>query len=326
MSRFGRRGKSGTRTRVFFATDIHGSERCFRKWLNAASVYEAQVLVLGGDVTGKAMVPLVANGQGWRGELHGEPVYARDEAELQELRSKIRMLGRYDVVLSESQQRELSDPIKLEELFARVMRESLTRWLELATERLAHRDVAVYTMLGNDDDPGLADVLRSFPVTTYAEDGVVELPGGYPMVSVGISTPTPWKTPRELPEDELAGRIQAQVDQLSDASRAVFNLHCPPADTHLDQAPSLDDTLRPIVDANGPVMTSAGSMAVREAIQKAQPLLGLHGHVHESPGTERLGRTLCLNPGSDYSLGVLRGAIVDLDSEPGVRTWQMVQG
>jgi Icc-related predicted phosphoesterase len=325
MPLFGRRGKTGTRTRVFFATDIHGSERCFRKWLNAAGVYEAQVLVLGGDVTGKAMVPLVANGQGWRGELHGQPVLANDEAELQELRSKIRMLGRYDVVLSESEQEELSDPIRLDELFTRVMRDSLTRWMELATERLAGRGVAVYTMLGNDDDPRLADVLRSFPVTIYAEDEVVELPGGYPMVSVGISTPTPWKTPRELPEDELAARIEAQVDQLADTSRAIFNLHCPPANTHLDQAPKLDGTLRPMVDANGPVLASVGSVAVRDAIRRAQPLLGLHGHVHESPGTERLGRTLCLNPGSDYALGVLRGAIVDLDSERGVRTWQLVQ-
>jgi len=181
-------------------------------------------------------------------------------------------------------------------------------------------------MLGNDDDPELADVLRGAGAATYAEDGVVELPGGYPMVSVGFSTPTPWQTPRELPENELAERIEGLTSQLDDPARAVFNLHCPPADTHLDQAAKLDGDLRPVVDAAGPVMTSVGSTAVREAIERHHPLLGLHGHVHESPAIQRLGGTVCINPGSDYGDGVLRGAIVDLEPAKGVRTWQLVQG
>jgi len=326
MGLFRRSRQGGERTRVFFATDVHGSERCFRKWLNAAEVYEAQVLVLGGDLTGKLLVPIVADGGGWVAELHGEQVRAADDVELEALRGRIRMMGRYDLVLTAEERDRLQDPEHLKSVFRTVMHDGVARWMELLTQRLAEKDVAVFTMLGNDDEPELADVLRGAGAATYAEDGVVELPGGYPMVSVGFSTPTPWQTPRELPEDELAERIEGLASQLDDPARAVFNLHCPPADTHLDQAAKLDGDLRPVVDSAGPVMTSVGSTAVREAIERHHPLLGLHGHVHESPAIQRLDGTVCINPGSDYGDGVLRGAIVDLEPDKGVRTWQLVQG
>lgn len=284
-----------------------------------------QALVLGGDVTGKLLVPIVAGEDGWTAEIHGEQVRARDAEELEELRTRIRMMGRYDPVVSAGERGRLDDPAELEVLFARVMRESLARWMALLAERLGESGVAVYTMLGNDDAPELADVLRGSAIAVYAEDGIVELPGGFQMLSVGYSTPTPWHTPRELAEDELAARIDGLAAQLDDPRQAVFNLHCPPADTHLDQAAKLDEDLRPIVDASGPVMTSVGSVAVREAIDRHGPLLGLHGHVHESPAIQRLNGTVCVNPGSDYGDGVLRGAILELEQGRGVRTWQLVQ-
>jgi Icc-related predicted phosphoesterase len=301
-------------TRVFFATDLHGSERCFRKWLNAAAVYEAQVLVLGGDLTGKVLVPLVADS-------------GQDAAELDAERARIRITGRYPVVVTADEQAQIeADPAVLDSRFQDAMEDTLRAWVELADERLAGTDVAVFTMLGNDDAPRLADVLRSANRSTYAEDGIVELPGGFEMASFGYSTPTPWNTPRELTEEELAPRLTELLDRLRDPARAIVNLHCPPAGTHLDQAAKLDADLRPVVDASGLVMASVGSTAVRDAIERYQPMLGLHGHVHESPGTERLGDTLCINPGSEYGDGVLRGAIVDLESERGVARWQLVQG
>jgi uncharacterized protein len=301
-------------TRVFFATDLHGSERCFRKWLNAAAVYEAQVLVLGGDLTGKVLVPLVADS-------------GQDAAELDAERARIRITGRYPVVVTAEEQAQIeADPGVLDSRFQEAMEDTLRAWVELADERLAGTDVAVFTMLGNDDAPRLADVLRSASHSTYAEDGIVELPGGFEMASFGYSTPTPWNTPRELTEEELAPRLTELLDRLRDPARAIVNLHCPPAGTHLDQAAKLDADLRPVVDASGLVMASVGSTAVRDAIERYQPMLGLHGHVHESPGTERLGDTLCINPGSEYGDGVLRGAIVDLEAERGVARWQLVQG
>jgi Icc-related predicted phosphoesterase len=66
--------------RLFFATDIHGSEVCWRKFLNSGAHYQADVIVLGGDMTGKALIPVVDDGGGrWhatllehRQELEGE--------------------------------------------------------------------------------------------------------------------------------------------------------------------------------------------------------------------------------------------------------------
>ncbi len=321
-------GRKGPRTRIFFATDIHGSEQCFRKWLNAARVYEAQVLILGGDVTGKMIVPLVSNGDGlWHGEIYEEPVVAREGEELAALQKRIRTMGRYDVLLTPDEKAAVdAHPHGLDALFHKAMRESLERWVALAEERLAGSGVACYMMLGNDDFDDLADVLRGSEVVTYAEDEIVELPGGYEMASFGYSTPTPWDSPRELPEAEMAKRIGPLVERLREPEHAIVNFHCPPHGTHLDQAPMLDAELRPRVDASGLKVGPVGSTAVREAIERVGPMLGLHGHVHESPGTQRLGRTLCINPGSDYGDGILRGAIVDVDRAKGVRRWQIVQG
>ena len=328
MSPFGRRRPKGERTRLFFATDVHGSEQCFRKWLNAAAAYRADALILGGDVTGKVIVPIVGNGGGtWHAEIHHEQVLADSQQSLEDLRKQIRMMGRYEVLVTPDEERRLAeDPEAVPAAFARVTRESLARWAELAEERLSPAGVPAFMILGNDDDPALADVLRAASYVRYAEDGICELPGGWQMLSFGPSTPTPWQTPRELSEQEIAGALRALAEKLEDPGRAVFNIHCPPADTHLDQAPRLDADLRPVVDASGIQTTSAGSSSVRELIQELQPVVGLHGHVHESPGASKLGRTVCLNPGSDYQDGVLRGAIVELDTEEGLRSWQLVQG
>jgi Icc-related predicted phosphoesterase len=328
MSPFGRRRPKGERTRIFFATDVHGSEQCFRKWLNAAAAYKADVLILGGDVTGKVIIPIVGNGGGtWHAEIHHEPVTVDSEESLAALRKQIRMMGRYDLMVNAAEERDLAeDPTAVPAAFARVTRESLERWAELAEERLSGAGVPAFMILGNDDDPELADVLREASYVEFAEDGICELPGGWQMLSFGPSTPTPWQTPRELSEDEIDRELRERAAKLDDPARAVFNIHCPPADTHLDQAPKLDADLRPVVDASGIRTTSAGSTAVRQIIEELQPVVGLHGHVHESPGASKLGRTVCLNPGSDYQDGVLRGAIVELDSEQGLRSWQLVQG
>src|ERR1700682_1145575 len=136
MPIFGRGSPKAAKTRIFFATDIHGSERCFRKWLNAASVYGVQPLVLGVDITGKALVPLVAMTDGWHGELHGKPVHATDEAALEALRQQIRNMGFYDVVVSPSQKADLDNPDKLKTAFAAAISQSMQRWVDLADERL----------------------------------------------------------------------------------------------------------------------------------------------------------------------------------------------
>lgn len=322
------RKKTDNRTRLFFATDIHGSEQCFRKWLNAAKVYEPDVVILGGDVTGKVLVPLVAQADGsWRGSLHDRPVQARDNEELAELQKQIRAMGRYPIVVDPDEKAELdASPERQDTTFRQAMRDTLAMWVSLAEERLGGLDIPAYMMLGNDDFDDLAEVLRGSEIVHYAEDGIFELPGGHEMLSIGYSTPTPWHTSRELSEAEVQTKIDDLAARLKDPATAIFNIHCPPHETHLDQAPQLDENLRPVVDASGLRMASVGSTAVRSSLETIEPLLGLHGHIHESAAAQKVGRALSVNPGSDYGDGVLRGVIIDLDPVKGVRRWQMVQG
>jgi Icc-related predicted phosphoesterase len=312
--------------RLFFATDVHGSDRCFRKWVHAAAAYRVDVLVLGGDVTGKAVAPIVENDGGWTGVADGRRVHARGEEELAELRRRLRDAGHYDVVMSDAEAECLeTDAGALDRLFWVAAKQRLSEWVELVDERLQNSQIRGFTMLGNDDPEWLADVLRGSTAVVYAEDRICELPGGYEMVSYGYSTPTPWATPRELTEAEIEKQLESLARGLKDPSKAIFNLHCPPRDTHLDQAPQLDEDLRMKAGLGGQSMGSVGSQAVRDLIARLQPMLGLHGHVHESAGVEKIGRTLCINPGSEYSEGILRGAVVQL-GEKGVASWQLVQG
>lgn len=313
--------------RLFFATDIHGSERCFRKWLAAAAAYKADILILGGDVTGKALVPIVEiSGGGWVADMLGESVEV-GEGELPAFQERVRIAGFYPVVVDERETAELAaDPVAVKAVFRREMRRRLEEWVALADERLSDSGIAAFAMLGNDDEPELADVIRSSSRIAYAEDSVCELPEGLVLVSCGYSTPTPWNTPRELPEDELAALLREGLMFVDNPQRTIFNFHCPPKATHLDRAPKLDENLRPRAGVVGLEYENVGSTAVREAIAEFQPLLGLHGHVHESPGAQKLGSTLCINPGSDYNQGILRGAIVSIDREKGVRGWQLCQG
>lgn len=318
------RGAKGPR--LFFATDVHGSERCFRKWLNAAAAYRADVLILGGDLTGKAVVPVVENGSGWIGMADGREIQVKGNEGLSELRARIRDAGHYDVLMDKSEAERLaSDHDELDRVFQAAVRERLKRWVGLAEERLGGGRTPCFMMLGNDDPPELADLIRGSAAVNYAEDRICELPGEYELVSYGFSPPTPWNTPRELPDEEIGKQLDALTRELSHPERAVFNLHCPPLDTHLDQAPDLDSQMRLKGGIGGRASRSVGSRAVHELIDRVGPMLGLHGHVHESAGAERLGRTLCINPGSEYSEGVLRGALVQLGPDR-VESWQLVQG
>lgn len=315
------------RCRLFYAADIHGSDRCFRKWLNAARVYQADALVFGGDIAGKVVVPIVRYGPDrLAAELHGELVEVAEGEQLKGLRSQIRASGRYDVLLEPDQKAAYDrDPARVAtELFPEAVRASLASWLELAEDRLSELGIPAYMMLGNDDYPELASLFQGEYVRNV-EGEIVELPGGFEMISLGYSNRTPWDSPRELDEDELAKRIEEMATGLGYPGQAVYNLHCPPHGTHLDRAASLDADFRPVVEGGQVKIIPVGSTAVRAAIEEHRPLLGLHGHIHESSGAQKLGRTVVINPGSEYGDGILRGAIVTLDRRKGVRSWQIVQ-
>lgn len=303
--------------RLYYASDIHGTEVLWRKFLHAPSVYEAPVIVMGGDVTGKAVIPLVEASDGVvTAELFGLPERAATPEERAELEHRIRSNGMYPHLMSaEEVQRVAGLSVdEREAWFAEVMLVTFDRWLALAEERLDDASVRCFVMPGNDDPPGVDTAIERATRVEACDERVVDL-GAYSMISLGYSNITPFDSPRELEEDELYRRVEGLAMQVDDVSHCIFNLHVPPYDSLLDSAPQLDAELRVVATAGQPVMIPVGSTAVRELIERFQPLVALHGHVHESRGATRIGRTLCINPGSDYHTGRISGVLVHLKND-----------
>jgi Icc-related predicted phosphoesterase len=157
----------------------------------------------------------------------------------------------------------------------------------------------------------LDDLIRTAKHVELAEGRVIDLDDRHEMISSGWSNITPWHTYREEEDDQLRVRYDAMLAQLKNPRNSVFNLHVPPYGCTLDDVPELDENMTPKL--GGRSLIPVGSRAVRDIIQEYQPLLGLHGHIHEGKGAIRLGKTLCINPGSMYEQGRLLGAVVKLD-------------
>ena len=311
--------------KVFFATDIHGSEICWRKFLNAASFYKADVVILGGDVTGKVMVPITEHNGYWEVVLGGERVRLESREALAEAERQIRNRGSYPAVMPPDELAQLSrEEGAVDRRFSKEMIASLDRWLDMADGKLRGGEIPCLLNGGNDDIWEIDDVIDSSPNVTFGEGRLIDL-GGFHLVSMGWTNPTPWNTFREAPEEELAAKIEAVANLVPDMERAIFNFHAPPYGTGLDEAPALDATLRPT--HGGAVMKPVGSRAVKDAIDRYQPMLGVHGHIHESRGIKKMGRTLAINPGSVYGDGVLQGAVLELDAKKGkVSKYLLVNG
>jgi len=305
-------------TLLYFVSDLHGSSRCFRKFINATQVYKPNVLVLGGDVAGKAIQSIVRGPNGlWRCTFVGHQYELSEGAELAELERLIADRGYYSYRAEPGELEAMESEGTLDDLFLRLMRERLAEWLDIADTRLRPKGVPLYLMLGNDDPPELAEMLDRAPWGVHAEGKVVQLDDEHEMISWGYANTTPWHTYREQNEQQLAAAYGAMADKLEHPGRAVFNLHPPPYATQLDDAPALDDELR-VQAVLGQVQYKAvGSTAVREIEAERQPLVGLHGHIHESSGIRRLGKRkgVILNPGSDYWTGALNGALVNLSKD-----------
>ena len=321
---FRKRDSSGELA-IFFATDLHGSNVCFKKFVNAGKFYGASVLILGGDVTGKMMVPIarqkdgsyLASSAGKELRLEGEEAAA--------LEQKVSDMGFYPKVMSEEEFQELrDDPEGQEALFHELIRERLEEWIEYARPRLAEQGVKCFAAPGNDDAFFIDELFADSDAIELLEGRVVEV-DGIEMLTTGWSNETPWKTERETSESELRTMIMEMIDRLERPENAIFNIHVPPHATALDQCPKLDENLRPVSSGGNPVMTSAGSTAVRELIEAHQPLLGLHGHIHEGRGIARIDRTVCVNPSSNYSEGVLNGSLIRL-RQGEVRDVHLTQG
>lgn len=312
--------------RLYFATDIHGSEICWRKFLNSARHYEADVLVLGGDMTGKALVPVVEQGPGrWEATLLEVRHHFESEQEVADFEEKVRRRGYYPFRATPDEMRELeASEESRDRLFHEQMLRTIEQWMELADERLDGSGVECFVCPGNDDQFEVDEIISSSKRVQLAEGRVVEF-GDYQMVSTGWSNRTPWDTYREEDEDALKERLRKATSQVTaPPEHTIYNFHCPPYRSGLDDAPEIAKDMRP-KDA-GRSTIPVGSTAVREEIEEGQPILSLHGHIHEARGNTRIGRTLCINPGSSYEQGQLLGAVVDLEGREKVRRFVLTSG
>lgn len=264
---------------------------------------------------------------GYEADLFGVHRTARDDEQLADLERDIADVGYYSfVTTSDEATRLASDEAGRDELLARLMNERVAQWLALATERLADTEVPLYLIPGNDDEFVIDEILNAPGHAPINADGkVLDMPGDLQLLASGWSNHTPWQTPREESEDELYERLDALAQQVRDPRRAVFMIHVPPHDSGLDTAPILDQNLRPTISAGDVLRGPVGSSAVRKLIERYQPLLAIHGHIHESGGERRIGETLCINPGSEANAGILRGYLVDIGRK-GIELAQRVEG
>jgi len=311
--------------RLFFASDLHGSDPCFKKFINAARFYDVAALVMGGDLAGKAVLPIVESGRGiFRTNFMGRDLVLDDLNMLSDLERRAKAIGFYPRRVAPEEADLLArDPEVLDHAFDDAVTAFFRDWLAFAEERLPP-EVECYVMAGNDDFPSVISELKKGTRVQYVEDRKVTVAGEFEMISVGYSNRTPFNSPREVDDDELGRMVGELAQQVVSCSKAIFNLHCPPYGTALDLAPDIDEQFRLKMHLGQPQLIHVGSKAIRAMIDEYQPLLGLHGHCHESRGTECIGRTLCLNPGSEYANGVLRGAIVTLSGTAPVVQHQFV--
>lgn len=314
------------KTRIYFATDLHGSSKCFRKFLNAGPVYGADVMILGGDLAGKAIQSIVRQPGGrYRCNFIGADYEVEEGPDLEALEKLIADHGYYPYRAEQGELEARKDAGTLDDLFLELMNARLESWLTLADERLRPQDKRLLFMLGNDDPPPLARLLDNAPWGEHDEGKIVWLDDDHEMISWGFSNRTPWNSYREQDEPAMASSLAQMAAGLAHPERSVANIHVPPFDTQLDDAPVLDENLQ-VQQVLGQVkMAPVGSTAVCDFLTERQPLLGLHGHIHESSGIRRVGRTIAINPGSDYSTGTLNGALITLEKDK-VSAHQLVRG
>jgi Icc-related predicted phosphoesterase len=316
-----KKGPNEPTTVLFYVTDLHGSQIAYRKFLNAAKAYGVQALICGGDVAGKQMYPLIDDGLGVKTvEFDGRTQRLETDRAVAEVKNLLESRGGYPFEVDQDEAAALMESEEQRDaLFTELVQRRLEEWVQLAEERLEGTGVRIYMTGGNDDSEEMLAPLRDVDssVVIPCEDRVADV-HGYPMVSLGWSNETPWKTPRETDEETLAAMLEQTVARLDGYERAIFNFHVPPKDSSLDTCAQLDTSVwppEPIFVGAEPQTFGAGSSAVDAIIRERQPLMGLHGHIHESAGVKKIGRTTCVNPGSDYTDGTLRGAVIALKGD-----------
>lgn len=311
--------------RILFATDMHGSEGSWRKFLNAAAMLKVHVAICGGDLTGKMIVPIVEQKDGKYVYYLMGGTHTIDSAGLEKAYKDIRGIGYYPHLTDEGEYEEMTkNPKKVDEVFHDVMMSTLKRWLDLIPEKVPS-ETKVIVCPGNDDRFPVDEIIEKHKSVINGEGKVIKIDESHEMISCGWVNPSPWKTTREEEEDKLEERLERYITQLANVKNAIFNFHAPPFESKIDEAPLLDKDLNPIIRSGSVVMVPVGSKAVRRMIEKYQPFLGLHGHIHESSGSIKIGRTYCVNPGSEYAEGIIRAFLIEFKGDKLARL-QRIEG
>ena len=243
--------------RVFFATDLHGSEIVFRKFISAAKFYDVDVLIMGGDVFGKSFVPLVADEGGkYSFEVHRQKLSQIPESDLPKYETQFMNAGEYPQRLSKSEYAELlADQGKVQAMFEKLMSDRLSHWATLATENLTPLGIKRYWTGGNDDKQEVLDKVVSSDYFVNVDGKVARIDEEHELANLGWSNPTPWQTPRECNEEELAKKLDDLTSKIADPSSCIFNIHPPPYDSNLDTAAKLDASF----DARAQIEARIGS-------------------------------------------------------------------
>ena len=308
--------------KLFFSSDVHGSDICWKKFLRVIDYHKVDIAILGGDLTGKMVIPIVRDGDNYSYHLFGRDAKLT-KTELDEECVKIANSGYYPYPCEKEEYERLGGSEEAQkEKFNELMAERMQRWVDLASERFKGKS-QLYVSPGNDDRLVVDEILEKSDSVVACEKKLVDLPDGYDMVTCGWVNPTPWKTTREAPDEKLEPMLEELMAMAGSYGKLICNFHAPPYNSGLDIAPKLKEDFSVRVSVGGVELAPMGSTAVRHIIEKYKPLLGLHGHIHESAGFRRFGRTLCVNPGSEYAEGVLRGYLVFLSGEKVQGHWRV---
>ena len=306
----------GDRIRVVLVSDLHGSEIAYAKLANIPKMFKADIVILNGDLTGKALMPIIKLRSGdYTANVFGE-VKKFGENKLNEILRDARNSGYYPYIVNEDEYDELiKNPDKAKEVLIRLMIESFTDWMRKVEDRYRQSNVKLFYFPGNDDPYNFVEAIKKLDndVLIYGDERIIEV-NKYPILGFGYSNITPWHTDRELPEEELKERLIKLFNQVDSSKlpRLLAAIHVPPYGTVIDLAPKLTPDLRPVTAGGEVVMDHAGSTAVREVLESYCPAAGLHGHIHESPGIDYLQckqvkkSVPVINAGSEYMVGALK--------------------
>jgi uncharacterized protein len=309
--------------RIFFASDLHGSQLCFQKFVAAARFYGASTLFLGGDIVGKRLLLIRKRGSGSYEAISGGGVVILSTSEdLRAFEKKQADAGVYTVVVDDAANITQS---KCMELMGKAASRRLQSWLELAHDKLAPAGVDIIAIPGNDDPPFVDELLRDNGVMINADQRLVKVRDHLQVAGLGCSTPTPWDTYREKSDGEIADLLATTLEGVDPHLPLIFHVHVPPFGSGLDSCPVLDEELRPVIGSGGPLIAPVGSKAVYKAIQEYLPVLGLFGHIHEARGCIKIKKTLCANPGSEFAQGKLMGFLAAIKGNK-VSDWLLTEG